>query len=64
MNLSFATSQTPTVGTKGRTIDHIGFEIKNLEAFCKKLEARGIKFDVAYRDVPSVGLKAAFITDP
>ena len=64
MNLSFATSQTPTVGTRGRTIDHIGFEIRNLEAFCKKLEARGIKFDVAYRDVPSVGLKAAFITDP
>ena len=64
MNLSFATSKTPTVGTRGRTIDHIGFEVKNLEAFCKKLEARGIKFDVAYRDVPSVGLKAAFITDP
>ena len=64
MNLSFATSKTPTVGTRGRTIDHIGFEVKNLEAFCKKLEARGIKFDMAYRDVPSVGLKAAFITDP
>src|SRR5437016_1528227 len=28
MNLSFATSATPTVGTKGRTIDHIGFEIR------------------------------------
>jgi catechol 2,3-dioxygenase-like lactoylglutathione lyase family enzyme len=64
MNLSFATSQTATVGTKGRTIDHIGFEVKNLEAFCKKLEARGIKFDMAFRDVPSVSLKAAFITDP
>lgn len=64
MNLSFQTSQTPTVGTKGRTIDHIGFEVTNLEAFCKKLEARGIKFDMAYRYVPSVALKAAFITDP
>lgn len=64
MNLSFATSQTPTVGTKGRTIDHIGFEVTNLEAFCKKLEARGIKFDMPFRDVPVVALKAAFITDP
>ncbi|PYR32755.1 MAG: hypothetical protein DMF89_06900 [Acidobacteria bacterium] len=64
MNLSFATSEKPTVGTKGRTIDHIGFEVTNLEAFCKKLEAKGIKFDRPFRDVPIVALKAAFITDP
>jgi len=64
MNLSFQTSPTPTVGTKGRTIDHIGFEIKNLEAFCKKLEARGVKFDIPYREVPAIGLKIAYITDP
>jgi catechol 2,3-dioxygenase-like lactoylglutathione lyase family enzyme len=64
MNLSFATAQTPTVGTKGRTIDHIGFEVTDLAAFCKKLEARGVKFDVPYRDVPAIGLKIAYITDP
>jgi catechol 2,3-dioxygenase-like lactoylglutathione lyase family enzyme len=65
MNLSFQTSRTPTVGTKGRTIDHIGFEIRNLEAFCKKLEARGVKFDIAYREVPPIyGLHIAYITDP
>lgn len=64
LNLSFATSRTPTVGTKGRTIDHIGFEVKNLEAFCKQLEARGVKLDVPYREVPSIGLKIAYITDP
>jgi catechol 2,3-dioxygenase-like lactoylglutathione lyase family enzyme len=64
MNLSFATSKTPNVGTKGRTIDHIGFEVKNLEAFCKKLEARGVKFDVPFRNVPAIGLNIAYITDP
>lgn len=64
MNLSFATSETPTVGTRGRAIDHIGFEIRDLEAFCKKLEARGIKFDVPFREVPAIGLKIAYITDP
>ena len=64
MNLSFATSATPTVGTKGRAIDHIGFEITNLEAFCKKLEARGVKFDVPFRNVPAIGLNIAYITDP
>src|SRR5947208_678833 len=64
MNLSFATSKNANVGTKGRTIDHIGFEVKNLEAFCKKLEARGVKFDVPFRNVPAIGLNIAYITDP
>ncbi len=28
------------------------------------LEARGIEFDVPYREVPSIELKIAFLTDP
>lgn len=64
INLSFATTPTPTVPTRGRAIDHIGFEVRNLEAFCKRLEAQGVKFDVPYRDVPGIGLKVAFFTDP
>jgi catechol 2,3-dioxygenase-like lactoylglutathione lyase family enzyme len=64
VNLTFAAADTPTAGTKGRTLDHIGFEVKNLEAFCKKLEAAGIKFDVPYRKVPSLGISLAFLTDP
>ena len=47
MNLSFEpVTPQPELGTKGRVLDHIGFEVKNLEAFCKKLEASGIKLDV------------------
>ena len=38
--------------------------MENLEAFCRLLEEKGIVFDTAYRDVPSLGLKIAFITDP
>ena len=49
---------------EGRAIDHIGFEVTNLEAFCKKLEARGVKFDVPFRNVPAIGLNIAYITDP
>lgn len=64
VNLSFATVRTPVEGTKGRAIDHIGFEVKNLEAFCKQLEAKGIKFDVPFREIPAIGLKIAYITDP
>ena len=50
--------------TKGRLIDHIGFEVKNLEAFCKQLEAKGIVFDQPYRKIERLGLGLAFLTDP
>ena len=56
--------QAPQAPTKGRSVDHIGFEVKGLEAFCKKLEAEGVKFEIPYREVPQIGLKLAFITDP
>jgi len=62
--LNFTASPTPTIGTTGRAVDHIGFEVKNLEAFCKKLEEMGIKLNVPYRSVPALGLSIAFITDP
>ncbi|MDH4062754.1 MAG: VOC family protein [Acidobacteriota bacterium] len=64
VNLSYQTSRDPVVGTKGRVIDHIGFEVKDLAAFCKQLEAKGVTFDVPYREVPAIGLKIAFFTDP
>jgi catechol 2,3-dioxygenase-like lactoylglutathione lyase family enzyme len=65
MNLSFQpVKPQPELGTKGRVLDHIGFEVKNLEAFCKKLEASGVKLDAPYRKVPSLGIALAFLTDP
>jgi len=65
INLTFGVARTPpTLGTKGHAIDHIGFEVKNLEAFCKKLEAGGIKLDVPYRKIPKAGIAIAFLTDP
>jgi len=51
-------------GTKGRSLDHIGFEVKNLEVFCKKLEAAGVKLDQPYHKAPNANLSLAFITDP
>lgn len=62
--LNFTASPDPVVGTQGRAVDHIGFEVRNLEAFCKKLEEMGIKLNVPYRSVPALGLSIAFITDP
>jgi catechol 2,3-dioxygenase-like lactoylglutathione lyase family enzyme len=62
--LNFTLSADPVVGTPGRALDHIGFEVKNLEEFCKKLEADGIKLAVPYRKVPALGISIAFFTDP
>jgi catechol 2,3-dioxygenase-like lactoylglutathione lyase family enzyme len=65
MNLTFGTSKTPpTIPTKGRSIDHIGFEVKNLKTFCRKLQADGLKLDVAFRKLGKTGISSAFLTDP
>ncbi|HLK17824.1 MAG TPA: VOC family protein, partial [Bryobacteraceae bacterium] len=63
-NLSFTPNDAPQAPTKGRVLDHIGFEVQNLEAFTKKLEAAGVKFDVPYRKIPALNLSLAFLTDP
>jgi catechol 2,3-dioxygenase-like lactoylglutathione lyase family enzyme len=65
INLSFTPVKRPAViGSAGRAIDHIGFEVRDLQALCRKLEARGVKFDVPYRTLPGRGLAIAFLTDP
>ena len=62
--LNFTPSPTPVVGTTGRAIDHIGFEVRNLEAFTKQLEAQGIKLDRPYTKIPELGIAIAFVKDP
>jgi catechol 2,3-dioxygenase-like lactoylglutathione lyase family enzyme len=64
VTLSFTRSPAATEGTQGRALDHIGFEIENLEAFTKKLEADGIPLTVTYRKIEALGLAIAFIKDP
>jgi len=64
VNLTFGGTTEPVVGTRGRALDHIGFEVKNLEAYCKQLEAQGIKFDRPYTYIPQIGFAIAFLTDP
>jgi catechol 2,3-dioxygenase-like lactoylglutathione lyase family enzyme len=64
VNLTFSPAPEAVVGTRGRTLDHIGFEVRNLEQFCKQLEAGGITLDRAYTQVPALGIAIAFLTDP
>jgi extradiol dioxygenase family protein len=63
MNLNFSAATEPRVSTRGRSLDHIGFEIAGLEAFCRELASKGIVFDQPYRRI-SAELGNAFLTDP
>jgi catechol 2,3-dioxygenase-like lactoylglutathione lyase family enzyme len=63
VDLSFGQA-TNVVATRGRVLDHIGFEVKNLEAFLKKLESEGVKIDRPYTKVPALNIAIAFIQDP
>lgn len=64
VNLTFSPAGGEVTGTKGRAIDHIGFEVQGLKAFCEKLEKKGIKLDRPYRELPDLGIALAFLTDP
>ena len=64
VNLTFSPSDQKTKPTKGRSLDHIGFEINNLKEMCKQLAANGIEFDRPYEEITSIGLAIAFFTDP
>jgi hypothetical protein len=44
-------------------LDHIGLEISGLEAFCARLAAMGVKFDVPYTRNAG-GFASAILTDP
>lgn len=62
INLNFSGGRA-SAPMKGRTLEHIGFEIAGLEAFCKRLESMGIKLDQPYRK-NSDGIATATLTDP
>jgi catechol 2,3-dioxygenase-like lactoylglutathione lyase family enzyme len=64
VRLRLSATDEATFPTKGRVLDHIGFEVKNLEAFCKKLQANGVKFDQPYSKSRHRGYASAMLTDP
>jgi catechol 2,3-dioxygenase-like lactoylglutathione lyase family enzyme len=63
ININISGVPTARAPTRGRMLDHIGFEVRNLAAFCERLEAAGLKFDRPYSRQPS-GLGLALLTDP
>jgi catechol 2,3-dioxygenase-like lactoylglutathione lyase family enzyme len=58
------TREAMVTPTKGRAMDYVGFEVKDLKAFCKKLETSGIKLDEPYSKSRHKGFASAELTDP
>jgi catechol 2,3-dioxygenase-like lactoylglutathione lyase family enzyme len=63
ININFSSAERAMAPTKGRMLDHIGFEVTNLKAFCGKLEAAGVKLDAPYT-THADGIATAWLTDP
>ena len=64
VNLSWKTAEKPPLPTKGRALDHIGFEVEDIKGMCVKAEAAGAKVEMAPKAVPDLGLTVAFLVDP
>jgi catechol 2,3-dioxygenase-like lactoylglutathione lyase family enzyme len=64
VNLSFSPAGKPPLPMKGRALEHIGFEVSNLDAFVSSLAAKGVRIEAPIRQIPNTRLKVAFLTDP
>ncbi len=65
MDMRFVQTSEPASGTRGRALDHIGFEVAGLQAFASKLQDGGVTINTPFRTM-SLGFLTAitFITDP
>lgn len=63
-SILFEQAKGPVAPTKGRAFDRIGLEVAGLEAFARKLEDAGIKFDSPYRKAAGMNAAFAVFQDP
>ena len=64
VNLTFSGSDTALPAIAGRSLDNVGFEVKDLESFSRKLEAAGVTFERPYRVMGDSKLAMATLVDP
>jgi len=64
VNLTFGKVDTTNPGTRGRALDHVGFEIRNLAQFIARLEGAGVKMEGPMRKAGNGTTSIAFLTDP
>jgi catechol 2,3-dioxygenase-like lactoylglutathione lyase family enzyme len=63
--IAFNKVDMPQVPSKGRSADHMGFEVRSIDQFVKNLETAGIQTEAPIRtSANSSKLRIAYITDP
>ena len=63
VQLRFRKTDSKQAPTKGRVLDHIGFDVKDHATFIRKIQSEGIKLDGAPRG-GNYGNTVVYITDP
>jgi hypothetical protein len=63
VNLTFSPAPGEVSGTKGRSVDHIGFEVKGLKALCGSSKER-VKFDRPYTERPELKSRSRSSSTP
>ena len=65
VSLAMSQGETKLDPTAGRSLDHIGFEVKNLPEFLKRMEAEGVTITQGLTASNFVStMRVAFIADP
>jgi catechol 2,3-dioxygenase-like lactoylglutathione lyase family enzyme len=65
VSLAMSKSETKLEPTAGRSLDHIGFDVKNLPEFLKRMEADGVTITQGLTPSNFVStMRVAFIADP
>jgi catechol 2,3-dioxygenase-like lactoylglutathione lyase family enzyme len=64
MNINFLDVDDKAVPTKGRMLDHIGFEVRDLQAFTRTLAANGVNLVQPYRRNSGDAIATALLVDP
>ena len=62
IRLDFITAGTTAGPTKGRAVDHMGFEVENLENYTAAVKA--LTFESAPTAIPELRIKSVFFSDP
>jgi catechol 2,3-dioxygenase-like lactoylglutathione lyase family enzyme len=63
VQMRFGRAEAPQARTRGRILDHIGFDVRDHASFVKKIQAEGITLDEPVRKSPT-GSTITYITDP
>ena len=65
VSLAMSQGETKLDPTAGRSLDHIGFEVKNLPEFLKRMEAEGVSITQGITPSNFIStMRVAFIADP